>query len=219
MPALDGVDLDLAPGQIIGLLGENGCGKTTLLKILGGVLSSYTGEVSICGHKPGPQSKGIVAFLPDTDFLPGGARISYCVRLFEDFYPDFDPDRARNTFKHFGLTENMRLSQMSKGMREKAQIALVMARNAKAYLLDEPISGVDPAARQVILEGIVQGLRPDSLVFITTHLVHDLEPILDAVVMMRFGKTLLAGDADDLRAAHGSSIDDVVRKVYQWSAN
>ena len=216
--ALDGLDLTLPTGQIVGLLGENGCGKTTLLKVLAGVLADHQGEVTIAGHHPGPESKACVSFLPDASFLPDNARVSECVRMYGDFFADFAVDKADDLIGYFGLTQSMRLKAMSKGMREKVQIALAMSRQATVYLLDEPISGVDPAARQVILDGMVRNLSQDSLVLISTHLVHDLEPILDGVVLMRYGKVLLEGSVDDLRAQHHMSIDQLFREVYQWSA-
>lgn len=213
--ALDGVDLELGSGRIVGLLGENGCGKTTLMKVLAGVLSEYTGEVEILGHTPGAESKAVTAFLPDAAFLSDSWRVTYCLDYFNDFFPDFGRQKALDLIGFFGLDPNLRLKEMSKGMREKVQIALIMSRRAKLYLLDEPISGVDPAARQIILDGILRNLEEDSLLIISTHLIHDLEPILDSVVMMRHGRVVLTGDADDLRAEHGVSIDQLFRKVYQ----
>jgi len=213
--ALDGLDLDVLPGQIVGLLGENGCGKTTLLKILAGVLSGYTGEVSIAGHSPGPQSKAHVSFLPDASFLADGVRVSYCLELYQDFFADFDAQKARDLISFFGLGESMRLKEMSKGMREKVQVALAMSRRAQVFLLDEPISGVDPAAREVILDGILRNLAEDSLLLIATHLIHDLEPALDAAVMMRHGQVVLQGQVDDLRAEHSASLDQIFKETYR----
>ena len=213
--AIDSLDLELAGGRIVGLLGENGCGKTTLMKILAGVISDYEGEARIAGLAPGPASKAKVSFLPDTSFLPDRARARYCVDLYGDFFEDFDAARAHELLGFFGLEESMRLKEMSKGMREKVQIALAMSRRAEVFLLDEPISGVDPAARQIILDGIVRTLDEDSLLLISTHLIHDLEPILDSVVMMRHGSVVLAGDADDLRAEHGASLDEIFKETYR----
>lgn len=213
--ALDDFDLDLAPGQIVGLLGENGCGKTTLLKVLAGVLSDYSGEVTIAGHRPGPESKALVSFLPDASFLPDGAKVSYCLDLYADFFADFDRERAADLIGFFGLRDGMRLKEMSKGMREKVQIALAMSRDARVFLLDEPIAGVDPAARQVILDGILRNLSADSLLVITTHLIHDLESILDSVVMMRHGRVVLQGEADDLRGEHSASLDQIFKETYR----
>lgn len=214
-PALDELSFSLPAGQIVGLLGENGCGKTTLLKVLAGALTRYEGEVSIHGFAPGPQSKAIVSFLPDASFLADGDTIEGSLRLYRDFFADFNEPKARGLLELFGLPTDRRLSTLSKGMREKAQIALAMSRDAQVFLLDEPISGVDPAAREVILEAIVRDLSPEALVVISTHLIHDLEPILDGVAFMRHGKVVLAGPVDDLRAEYGLSIDELFRKVYR----
>ncbi len=213
--ALDRLDLDLPAGRIVGLLGENGCGKSTLLKVLAGVYADHTGDVRLAGHRPGPESKALVSYLPDQSSLPDRARVSYCLGLFEDFYADFDRQKATDLIDFFGLDSQMRLKEMSKGMREKVQISLAMARRARVFLLDEPISGVDPAAREGILDGILRGLEADSLLLVATHLVHDLETALDSVVMMRHGRVLLTGEVDDLRAEHGASLEQIFRKVYR----
>lgn len=213
--ALDGFDLTLDSGRIVGLLGENGCGKTTLMKVIAGVLDEFDGDVTVCGRPIGAESKAITAFLPDAEFLSREWRVRTCLDYFDDFFADFDREKASGLIRHFGFDEGMRLKEMSKGMREKVQIALIMSRRAKLYLLDEPISGVDPAARDVILDGLLRSLDDDSVLLISTHLIHDLEPVIDTVVMMRHGKVILTGDADDLRAEHGRSLDALFKEVYR----
>lgn len=213
--AVDRLQLELGAGQIVGLLGENGCGKTTLFKVLAGVLSDYTGRVNIDGHAPGPETKAVVSFLPDVSFLADSARVNYCIDLYSDFFADFDAAKARDLIGFFGLDASKRLKEMSKGMREKVQISLAMSRDAKVFLLDEPISGVDPAARTLILDGILRNLDEDSLLVIATHLIHDLEPILDRAVMMRHGKVMLDGPADDLREEHAASLDQIFKEMYR----
>ncbi|MFT3942530.1 MAG: ABC transporter ATP-binding protein [Ancrocorticia sp.] len=213
-PALDELTLALPGGQIVGLMGDNGSGKTTLLKILAGVLADWSGEVSIAGYAPGPESKALVSFLPDTSFLNDGDTCERAIAQYQLFFADFDPEKAREMISFFGLPADRTLKEMSKGMREKAQIALAMSREAKVYLLDEPISGVDPASRSVILNGIIRNFAPDSLLVISTHLIHDVEPIIDSAIFLRQGKVLLSGYADDLRGEYGCGLDAIFRKVY-----
>ena len=213
-PALDDLSLSLAGGQIVGLMGDNGSAKTTLLKNLAGVLADWTGEVAVAGHVPGPESTAVVSFLPDVSFLNDGDTCERAIEQYRRFFTDFDARKARNMIDFFNLPKDRTLKEMSKGMREKAQIALAMSRNARIYLLDEPISGVDPASRSVILNGILENLAPDSLLMISTHLIHDVEPIVDSVVFLRDGHVLLHGEADELRAQYGCGLDAIFRKVY-----
>ena len=213
-PALEDLDLVLAHGQIVGLMGDNGSGKTTLLKILAGVLADWTGEVKVAGHAPGPESKALVSFLPDASFLNDDDTCEQAVAQYERFFADFDPGKARAMIEFFRLPQDRTLKEMSKGMREKAQIALAMSRNARIYLLDEPISGVDPASRSVILKGILDNFSADSLLMISTHLIHDVEPVVDSVVFLREGRVLLQGQADELREQYRCGLDAIFRKVY-----
>lgn len=212
--ALSGLNLSLAPGQIVGLMGDNGSGKTTLLKILAGVLADWQGSVQIAGYAPGPESKARVSFMPDASFLPDAHTPADSIALYARFFNDFDESKAREMVDFFGLPWDRTLKELSKGMREKLQIALAMSRRAQVYLLDEPISGVDPASRDVILRGILTNFAEDALMFVSTHLIQDVESIVDSVVFLRGGQLLLQGDADDLREEHGMSLDALFRKVY-----
>jgi ABC-2 type transport system ATP-binding protein len=212
--ALQGLTLSLPPGQIVGLMGDNGSGKTTFLKILAGVLADWDGSVSVAGHAPGPASKQLVSFLPDASLLPDSHRPADSIAQFARFFSDFDADKARGMVDFFGLPWDLSLKEMSKGMREKLQISLAMSRRARVYLLDEPISGVDPASRDVILRGILQNFAEDALLIISTHLIQDVEQVVDSVVFLKSGRVLLQGAADDLRAEHDSSLDALFRKVY-----
>lgn len=213
--ALDDLSLELAPGRIIGLVGENGCGKTTLLKILAGLLSDWSGSVSINGHSLGPTTKKDIAFLPSVDFLDPTLDARHAIELYERFFADFDAVKARQTIDYFGLPFDRQLKEMSRGMGEKLHIALVMARRAQLHLLDEPISGVDPAARDVILSGILADFDANSTLLLSTHLIADVETILDDVVMLKNGRLLVARNADDLREEYGMSLDAFFRKEYR----
>lgn len=214
-PALRDYSLSLDAGHIVGLMGPNGCGKTTLLKILAGVLADYKGTVSIDGHAPGVATKEIVSYLPDADFLNSDWTTADVLRIYSTFFADFDADKAVSMVDFFGLPTDRRLGEMSKGMGEKLQISLIMSRRARVFLLDEPISGVDPATRDVILEGILREFDPASLLIMSTHLVSDIEHFVDYALFMKDGQVLLQGDADDLRASHGDSLDAIFRKEYR----
>lgn len=215
IPALNELSLRLEPGRIAALFGENGSGKTTLLKVLAGLLAEYTGDVHIHGHRPGPESKALVSFLPDRSFLPNAITSRAALDMFDEFFADFDRDRATDLIEGFAIDPGRKLKTLSKGQREKVQLALAMSRRAKVYLLDEPISGVDPSARETILDTILSNYDPDALVLISTHLIADIEPVADAAVFLRHGSVLMAGDADDLRAEHGMSLDQLFRTTFK----
>lgn len=214
-PLLAGITLTVGDGERACLVGPNGCGKTTLLKILAGVLADYQGRVRIAGHAPGPRSKAAVAFLPDAAFIADNLTAERAVAYYARFFADFDADKARDLIRFFKLPADRTIKEMSKGMGEKLRIALTMSRRARVYLLDEPISGVDPAAREVLMNGILTDFNPDSLLLISTHLIADVEPIVDSVVFLHEGGLMLAGDADDLREASGMSLDALFRKEYR----
>ena len=214
-PALRDYSLSLDAGHIVGLMGPNGCGKTTLLKILAGVLSDYEGTVTIGGCTPGVATKEIVSYLPDADFLNADWTAEEAIRVYSMFFADFDADKAASMVDFFGLPSDRRLGEMSKGMGEKLQISLIMSRRARMFLLDEPISGVDPATRDIILEGILREFNPESLLIMSTHLISDIEHFVDYALFMKEGQVLLQGDADDLRATHGDSLDAIFRKEYR----
>lgn len=214
-PGLVNANLNLPNGGIVGLLGPNGCGKTTLLKILAGVITDYEGEVRLFQTTPSPESKRFTSYLPDSSLLADSITPLDAIEQYGDFFSDFDGSKAKELMHFLQLPLERKLSAMSKGMREKAQIALIMSRNAKVYLLDEPISGVDPAARQVILETIIKGFNPESLMIISTHLISDIEPIINTAVFMSAGQVFLTGDADELRQKYQTSLDGLFRGMYR----
>ncbi len=217
--ALQHFSMKLAPGRIVGLLGPNGSGKTTLLKILAGLLSEYEGEVRIAGMSPGPETKARVSYLPDVSYLNKRLKASEAIAYFARYYKDFNQPKAMKLLKLFRLDPDQRISDMSKGMREKLQIVLVMARDADVYLLDEPISGVDPASREVVLDALIESYNDNALMLISTHLIQDIERLLDEVVFLDAGQLRLAGEAEVLRLEHNKSIDEIFREVYKWSGN
>lgn len=212
--AIDDISLALPAGKIIGLLGSNGSGKTTLIKLINGLLQPDKGDVVINGYRPSIETKKIISYLPDTTYLREGMKIKDMLDLFDDFYEDFSREKAENLLKDLHLDDNEMLKNLSKGNKEKVQLVLVMARKAKLYILDEPIGGVDPAARDYILKTIINNYSEDASVIISTHLISDIEPILDEVIFLKEGKIILQGNADDIREEYGKSIDSVFRKKY-----
>ncbi len=213
--ALDGVTLAIPCGGIVGLLGPNGCGKTTLIKILAGMIRDYKGEVRIGDTPPSEQTKALVAYLPDRTFLPGNLNGEGAIKIFSNFFADFDHVKARLLLSRFGLDPRQKVRTMSKGMQEKLQLLLIMSRQAKLYLLDEPLGGVDPATRDVILDLILENYREDAAVLISTQLVAEVERIFDRAVFMKQGEILLEGEVDALRQTTQKSMDALFREVYQ----
>ena len=213
--ALRAVNLDIEPGRIVGLLGPNGSGKTTLIKICTGLLTSTSGEAVIDGMKPGPETKAIVSYLPEITYLNDWMKVSQLIAFFCDFYSDFSSERAYEMLKNLGIDENEPLKSLSKGTKEKVQLILVMSREAKLYLLDEPIGGVDPAARDYILNTIIKNYNPEAAVVISTHLISDIEQVLDDVIFIKEGEIVLASSVDDLRESQGMSVDAYFREVFR----
>jgi len=213
--ALNGIDLSIEPGRIVGLLGPNASGKTTLIKICAGLLTPSFGEAYIGGMSPGIETKAVVSYLPENSYLNNWMKVSHMLAFFEDFYSDFNLAKAREMLQNLGIGENQSLKSLSKGTKEKVQLILVMAREAKLYLLDEPIGGVDPAARDYILNTIIKNYNPEASVIISTHLIYDIEQVLDDVVFIKNGEIALSTPVDDLRENHGMSVDAYFREVFR----
>lgn len=213
--ALDNVSLSLEKGQIVGLLGPNGSGKTTLIKVLNGLLTPTEGRVLISDTEPGVETKRIVAYLPDRTALPDYMTTNQLVELYADFFEDFDIARAETMIDDLGIDRAQTLKKMSKGTKEKLQLCLVMARNAEVYLLDEPIGGVDPATRDYILKTIISNYNEDAVVLISTHLISDIESVLDDVVFIKDGRIVLHEAADEIREEKGESVDQLFREVFK----
>ena len=213
--ALNGLNLEVEPGRIVGLLGPNGSGKTTLIKLANGLLAPSTGEILIDGKKPGPETKAVVSYLPERTYLNNWMKISDAMAFFRDFYPDFRQDRAEAMIRSLNIDETKTLGAMSKGTREKVQLILVMSRAAKLYLLDEPIGGVDPAARDYILNTILSNYEPESTILISTHLITDIERILDDVIFIQNGRLVLQQSVEDIRENQGKSVDALFREVFR----
>lgn len=213
--ALDHIDLSLESGRIVGLLGPNGSGKTTLIKLATRLIQPTEGEILIAGEKPGTKSKAMISFLPDREFLPEWMTTKQLLKFYQDFYADFRMEMAREMLRNLDISESMALKKMSKGTREKVRLILTMAREAKIYLLDEPIAGVDPAARDFILRTIFQSYAKDALVLLSTHLIADIEPVLNDVVFIKKGTIVLHKGADELKEETGMSVDAYFREVFR----
>ena len=214
--ALNGIDLTVESGKIIGLLGPNGSGKTTLIKLINGLLTPDDGTILINGNAPGVQTKKEVAYLPDNSFLNSWMTVKQIVSLFVDFYEDFRPDVAYMLLEKLGITPEVKLKSLSKGNKEKVSLILVMSRNAKLYVLDEPIAGVDPATRDYIISTIINNYNPESSVIISTHLISDIEQVLDEVIFINRGNIGLHKTVDEIREEHNKSVDELFREVFKW---
>ena len=214
-PALSGVDLAVGPGRIVGLLGPNGSGKTTLIKLLCGLLQPTRGELAVDGSAVGPYTKSVVSYLPDRMYFADWMKASDLFDLFRDFYSDFQYEKAIDMCRSLGVDPGDRLKSMSKGTKEKVQLVLVMARNARLYLLDEPIAGVDPAARDFILRTILTNYNEEGTVLISTHLISDVEKVLDEAIILKEGKIMLHATVDDIREREGKSVDALFREIFR----
>lgn len=213
--ALNNLNLSLEEGQIVGLLGPNGSGKTTLIKILNDLLKADRGNILIDGKNPSIETKEVVAYLPDRNSLPDYMKIKDLINMQADFFKDFDAHKANSMIEDLGINTNMRFKSLSKGMGEKVQLALVMSRKAKVYLLDEPIGGVDPAARDYILRTIISNYNPESVVIISTHLISEIESVLDDVIFIKNGEIVLHKSPDLIREEYAKGVDELFREVFK----
>lgn len=212
---LNNITLTVPRGKIIGLLGKNGTGKTTLIKLINGLLTPTEGEIIFEGEKIGPQSKLNIAYLPERTYLDKSMTINETLKFFKEFYSNFDIDKAKDLLKKLDLDENQKIIKMSKGMQEKVQLVLVMSRKADLYILDEPLGGVDPATRDYILDTILTNFNEGASIIISTHLISDIERILDEVIFIDKGEIKLISDADELRNKENASIDEIFRRLFK----
>lgn len=213
--ALSDINFGIEKGRIVGLLGPNGSGKTTLIKLANDLLTPTSGEIRINGMKPGVETKKIVSYLPEKTYLNDWMNVRQIIGLFSDFYADFKPEKAYDMLKRLNINADDRLKTMSKGTKEKVQLILVMSREAELYLLDEPIGGVDPAARDYILETIISNYNENATVLISTHLISDIEKVLDHVIFINDGKVVLTSSVDEIRDQKGKSVDALFREVFR----
>jgi ABC-2 type transport system ATP-binding protein len=213
--ALDGINLTIEKGRIVGLLGPNGSGKTTFIKICNELLTPTSGEVRINGFNPGVETKKIVSYLPEKTYLNDWMKVSQIIRFFKDFYADFIPEKAYDMLKRLNIDPNSRLKTLSKGTKEKVQLILVMSRDAQLYLLDEPIGGVDPAARDYILDTIISNYNENAAVILSTHLIADIEKVLDDIIFLKEGQIVLNKTVDEVRDESGKSVDALFREVFK----
>jgi ABC-2 type transport system ATP-binding protein len=213
--ALRGIDLEVGPGRIVGLLGPNGSGKTTLIKLLCGLLQPTTGWLTVDGSAIGPYTKSVISYLPDRMYFADWMKATDLFDLFQDFYSDFEYEKALAMCQSLGVEPRDRLKAMSKGTKEKVQLVLVMARKAKLYLLDEPIAGVDPAARDFILRTILTNYNEEGTVLISTHLISDVEKVLDEAIFLKEGKIILHDTVDNIREREGKSVDALFREMFR----
>lgn len=215
LTALQNVNLTLERGKIIGLLGPNGSGKTTLIKLINGLITPTMGELYINGLKPCPETKAVIAYLPDKEYLPDYMKVCDLLDYFADFYDNFDKARAMEMLEHLQINPTLRFKTLSKGTKEKVQLILTMSRKADLYVLDEPIGGVDPAARDYILNTIISNYEENSTVLISTHLISDIENVLDDVIFIQNGQIVLHDTVDNIRINEGKSIDGLFREVFR----
>lgn len=214
--ALNGISFALESGKIVGLLGPNGSGKTTLIKILNGLLTATGGNIVIDGNPVGVETKKVVSYLPDNSYLNSWMTVKQIVSYFADFYEDFRPELAYQMLERLGISPDNKLKTLSKGNKEKVCLILVMSRNARLYVLDEPIAGVDPAARDYVISTIINNYNPQSTVLISTHLIADIEQVLDEVIFLKSGSIVLQKTVDEIRSQHEKSVDELFREVFKW---
>lgn len=218
-PVLAGLNFILPEGKIYGLLGPNGCGKSTFMKLVCGILVPDGGEIRVCGMPRSEKTNALISYLPERTYFDPQMRVDELIAFFSDFYSDFDQELARKMLADLGIDSTARLRTLSKGTKEKVQLIMVMARRARLYLLDEPIAGVDPAARDYILDTIIKSYNREATVIITTHLIHDIESILDEFAFMGFGgQIVMSGNCEAVRAEHEKTIDELFREVFRCSA-
>ena len=214
--ALNKVDLTVGRGKIIGVLGPNGSGKTTLIKLINGLLTPTEGTILVNGEAPGTETKKVVSYLPDNHFLPSWMTAEQIIELFCDFYEDFRPELAYEMLGRLGVSRKTKLKNLSKGNKEKVCLILVMSRNALLYVLDEPIAAVDPATRDYVISTIINNYNPDASVLISTHIISDIEPVLDEAIFINQGQVVLHKTVDEIREEKGMSVDALFREVFKW---